>query len=115
MVKELAPICPTCGSYYVRDPCPACADNEKAMNKRFNQRTAPLQSTFERKLESSEPKLITPYTESGTKIRQEIPTQDNTAEINRLKQIINEKNATIEQLKTILARAQQELSKLDQM
>ncbi|MHA2298294.1 MAG: hypothetical protein ACXAEU_17545 [Candidatus Hodarchaeales archaeon] len=103
------PICPNCGSYYVRTPCPACVDlsNEK---EEFTQPTVPASAMLHQEEEASEGKDYLVFEkEIIEEERTKIDSKDQLVE--DLQKQLAEKDFEIAFLKKSLLKIKEEVDK----
>jgi len=105
------PICPQCGSYFVRKPCPSCSDKTyDDPYKNSGTTTSFSTNVFEKKPIEPIEKILTP-TNALTSEKKTKETE-MVNEIKKLKNEINEKEIEIQRLKNIIKSINREVSKL---
>ena len=105
--EKKLPICPHCGSYYVRPPCPACS--ELLEEERKEQEISTIEKVRERteKIEVTEKPSV-----SDKSPEVDLQTQ-HEQEIKRLKQKVKEQEIGIKDLKQVIKNIKDEITRVE--
>ena len=105
------PICPQCGSYFVREPCPSCSD--KSYDEPYHRSGTTASKILNSIKETTKESTIQIVTPINTLISEKKVNDTETIdEIKKLKNEINEKDSEIQRLSNIIKSINREVSKL---
>lgn len=105
------PICPQCGSYFVRKPCPSCSD--KSYDDPYHRSETTTSKILNSIKETTKKPTIQIMTPINTLISEKKVNDTETLdEIKKLKNELNEKESEIQRLRKIIKSINREVSKL---